>query len=113
MKGGVYREQHAVASPERHLSFSQYWYDTPEKESCISYYGTDILSVFNIVSQTEMISFSPYNLAEKYEKFLGLKILPLPLNINRLTCYLSWDNKSARHQGKEKIAKILKKTCRR
>lgn len=37
LEGDVYNEQHAVVSLDRYASFSQPWYDTPDKQSSVAY----------------------------------------------------------------------------
>lgn len=89
LESEVYNEQHAVVSLERYASFSQPWYDTSDKQSCVAYQGMALISVLNVVSQTHLVAIAPRWLAEEFAESLDLQILPLPLKLNSRTCYLS------------------------
>lgn len=88
LESDVYNEQHAVVSLNRYASFSQPWYDTPDRQSCIAYQGMALISVLNVVSQTQLVAVAPRWLADEFAESLALQILPLPLKLNSRTCYL-------------------------
>ena len=48
-----------------------------------------MVSVLNVVSQTQLVAIAPRWLAEEFSDALNLQILPLPLKLNSRTCYLS------------------------
>ena len=48
-----------------------------------------MVSVLNVVSQTQLVAIAPRWLAEEFSGALNLQILPLPLKLNSRTCYLS------------------------
>lgn len=81
LESEVYNEQHAVVSLERYASFSQPWYDTSDKQSCVAYQGMALISVLNVVSQTHLVAIAPRWLAEEFAESLDLQILPLPLKL--------------------------------
>lgn len=85
----VYSEQHAVVALDRYASFSQPWYDTADKQASVAYQGMAMVSVLNVVSQTQLVAIAPRWLAEEFSDSLNLQILPLPLKLNSRTCYLS------------------------
>jgi len=107
----VYNEQHAVVSLDRYASFSQPWYDTPDKQTSIAYQGMAMVSVLNIVSQTQLVAIAPRWLAETLTGQLQLQILPLPLKLNSRTCYLSWHEAAGRDKGHQWMEELLINIC--
>ncbi|WP_148873012.1 transcriptional regulator LeuO, partial [Serratia marcescens] len=108
----IYREEHATVSLERYASFSQPWYDTPEKQACIAYQGMALISVLNVVSQTELIAIAPRWLAEEFKQKLNLQMLPLPMKLNSRTCFLSWHEAAGRDKGHQWMEELLVSVCR-
>ena len=108
----VYSEEHAVVSLDRFASFSQPWYDTIDKQSRIAYQGMALISVLNVVSQTQLVAVAPRRLAEEFSEQLGLQILPLPMKLNSRTCYLSWHEAAGRDKGHQWMEELLINACR-
>lgn len=113
LEGDVYNEQHAVVSLDRYASFSQPWYDTPDKQSSVAYQGMALISVLNVVSQTHLVAIAPRWLAEEFAESLDLQILPLPLKLNSRTCYLSWHEAAGRDKGHQWMEDLLVSVCKR
>lgn len=109
----IYNEQHAVVSLERFASFSQPWYDTPEKQRNIAYQGMALVSVLNVVSKTHLVAIAPRWLAEEFAEKLQLHTLPLPLKLNSRTCFLSWHEAAGRDKGHQWMEELLVSVCRR
>lgn len=107
----IYNEQHAVVSLERFASFSALWYQTPQRQSCISYQGMALPSVLNVVSQTQLVAIAPRWLAEEFSESLHLKIFTLPLKENKRTCYLSWHASASKDRGHQWMAELLTSVC--
>lgn len=93
------KEKHAVMILDRFYSFSSPYYDDPELHSLIAYQGTDLLSVMDIVSKTDMVALVPRWLAQANAKSLNLSVIPLPWMKHNLTCYLSWHESSSKDKG--------------
>lgn len=108
----IYREEHAIVSLERYASFSQPWYDTPEKQACIAYQGMALISVLNVVSQTQLVAIAPRWLAEEFTEKLNIQVLPLPMKLNSRTCYLSWHEAAGRDKGHQWMEELLVSVCR-
>lgn len=109
----VYNEQHAVVALDRYASFSQPWYDTSDKQECVAYQGMAMVSVLNVVSQTQLVAIAPRWLAEVFSTPLNLQIMPLPLKLNSRTCYLSWHEAAGRDKGHQWMEALLVRVCRR
>ncbi len=107
LESDIYSEEHAVVALDRYASFSQPWYDTPDKQACVAY------QVLNVVSQTQLVAIAPRWLAEEFSGPLNLRILPLPLNLNSRTCYLSWHEAAGRDKGHQWMEELLASVCRR
>ena len=108
----VYQEEHAVVSLERYASFSQPWYDSVDKQKRIAYQGMALVSVLNVVSQTNLVAIAPRRLAEEFSEQLGLQVLPLPMQLNSRTCYLSWHESAGRDRGHQWMEELLINVCR-
>ncbi|MEB4673370.1 transcriptional regulator LeuO [Enterobacteriaceae bacterium G50] len=108
----VYQEEHAVVALDRYASFSQPWYDTPDKQSRIAYQGMALISVLNVVSQTHLVAIAPRWLAEEFSEKLALQVLPLPMKLNSRTCYLSWHEAAGRDRGHQWMEELLVNVCR-
>ncbi|MFU0921800.1 transcriptional regulator LeuO [Kluyvera sichuanensis] len=108
----VYGEEHAIVSLDRYASFSQPWYDTIDKQSRVAYQGMALISVLNVVSQTQLVAVAPRRLAEEFSEQLSLQILPLPMKLNSRTCYLSWHEAAGRDKGHQWMEELLINACR-
>ena len=108
----IYSEEHAVVSLDRYASFSQPWYITIDKQGRIAYQGMALISVLNVVSQTQLVAVAPRRLAEEFSEQLGLQILPLPMKLNSRTCYLSWHEAAGRDKGHQWMEELLISACR-
>ncbi|ENB7487993.1 transcriptional regulator LeuO [Citrobacter koseri] len=113
LESDVYNEQHAVVSLDRYASFSQPWYNTPDRQSCIAYQGMALISVLNVVSQTQLVAVAPRWLADEFAESLALQILPLPLKLNSRTCYLSWHDAAGRDKGHQWMEELLVSVCQK
>lgn len=113
LESDVYNEQHAVVALDRYASFSQPWYDTTDKQASVAYQGMAMVSVLNIVSQTQLVAIAPRWLAEEFSSQLNLQILSLPLKLNSRTCYLSWHEAAGRDKGHQWMEELLVSVCRR
>lgn len=109
----IWREGHAVVVLDRYASFSQPWYDSPEKQSCVSYQGMALTSVLSVVSQTQLVAIAPRWLANEFAEKMQLAILQLPLSLNTRTCYLSWHDAAGRDKGHQWMEKMLVSVCQR
>lgn len=109
----IYNEQHAVVALDRYASFSQPWYDTPDKQASVAYQGMAMVSVLNIVSQTHLVAIAPRWLVEKFAEPLNLRIQTLPLQLNSRTCYLSWHEAAGRDKGHQWMEELLVSVCHR
>ena len=103
----VYSEQHAVVALDRYASFSLPWYDSVDKQASVAYQGMAMVSVLNVVSQTQLVAIAPRWLAEEFSDPLNLQILPLPLKLNSRTCYLSWHEAAGRDKGHQWMEELL------
>lgn len=101
------REKHAVMMLDRFSSFSASYYDDPELQSLIAYQGTDLYSVMEVVSKTDMVALVPRWLAQANTGILNLSVIPLPWMKNQLTCYLSWHESSSKDRGNMWMKSLL------
>lgn len=109
----VYQEEHAVVALDRFASFSLPWYSSVNKQARIAYQGNAMVSVLNVVSQTNMVAIAPRWLANEYADKLGLQLLPLPLKVNSRTCYLSWHDAAGKDKGHQWMEELLVGICQR
>ena len=112
-ESSIYDEEHAVVALERYASFSQPWYDTPDKQARVAYQGNAMVSVLNVVSQTHLVAIAPRWLAMEFAEKLELQVLPLPLKGNSRTCYLSWHEAAGRDKGHQWMEELLVSICQR
>ena len=101
------REKHAVMMIDRFYSFSGPSYDDPELQTLIAYQGTDLYSVMEVVSKTDMVALVPRWLAQANAGILNLSVIPLPWMKNQLTCYLSWHESSSKDRGNMWMKSLL------
>ncbi|RCX03007.1 LysR family transcriptional activator for leuABCD operon [Kosakonia sp. AG348] len=110
-ENAIFREQHAVVSLDRYASFSQPWYDSVDKCSCIAYQGMALTSVLSVVSQTHLVAIAPRWLVKTFAEGLDLAMLPLPLDLKSRTCYLSWHEAAGRDKGHQWMEELLVSVC--
>ena len=70
-------------------------------------------SVLSVVSQTNMVAIAPEWLAKEFEEQFALQLLPLPLEMNSRTCYLSWHETAAQERSHRWMAELLINICQR
>lgn len=109
----IYQEEHAVVALDRFASFSLPWYSSVNKQARIAYQGNAMVSVLNVVAQTNMVAIAPRWLANEYADKLGLQLLPLPLKVNSRTCYLSWHDAAGKDKGHLWMEELLVGICQR
>lgn len=101
------QEQHAVVSLERFCSFSRPHYIEDAMQRIVSQHCTDLYSVMNLVSRTDMLAIAPRWFAQQYASSLQLKLLALPLDKKQVTCYLSWHESAERDKGHQWMKSVL------
>ncbi|KLN96560.1 transcriptional regulator LeuO [Moellerella wisconsensis] len=92
-------EKHAIMSLDSVGSFSKPYYTNTELSHSISYQGTDLNSVLNIVSQTYLVAIAPRWLVEYYSSSLKLRAISLPWKETYRPCYLIWHESTTRDKG--------------
>ena len=109
----IYREQHATVALDRYASFSSPWYSSEEQQACVAFHGNAMVSVLSVVSQTNMVAIAPEWLAQEFEEQFGLQLLPLLLEMDSRTCYLSWHETAGQERSHRWMAELLIKICQR
>ena len=99
-------EQHAIVMQDRQ-SFYLPYYDSAEVQSLIIFKGTDLNSVMNVVSRTQMVALVPSWLAQANAGILNLNVIPVPWLKNKLPCYLSWHESSSKDKGNMWLKSLL------
>lgn len=102
-----FKEKHAVERLNGQSSFSFPYYNNPETQEKVCYQGASLMSVLEIVSQTEMIALIPKSLAVANAPRLQLKIDSLPWLSNKLTSYLSWHESAGKDNGNLWLKELL------
>lgn len=92
-------ERHAIMAMDNIGSFSKLYYHNTELSHTVSYQGTDLNSVLNIVAQTDLVAIAPKWLVEHHASQLQLRTLSLPWEDNSRPCYLTWHESTARDKG--------------
>ncbi|QXB92708.1 transcriptional regulator LeuO [Providencia rettgeri] len=95
----INNERHAIVAMDNIGSFSKPYYYNTELSDNVSYQGTDLNSVLNIVAQTDLVAFAPKWLVEHYSGQFKLRSLTLPWENNTRPCYLTWHESTARDKG--------------
>ncbi|HHG8771161.1 TPA: transcriptional regulator LeuO [Raoultella planticola] len=113
VEADIYQEEHAVVALDRYASFSLPWYHSIDRQARIAYQGNAMISVLNVVSQTDMVAIAPRWLASEFAEKLALQLLPLPLKENNRTCYLSWHEAAGRDKGHQWMEELLVSICQR
>jgi len=103
-------EQHAIIMLDRFHSFSLPYYESSSLTPCIGFEGTDLNSVMNVVSKTNMVALVPRWLAQNNAGILNLNIISLPWMKNQLPCYLSWHESSSKDKGNMWMKGLLEKS---
>ncbi|GAB1438102.1 transcriptional regulator LeuO [Providencia sp.] len=91
-------ERHAIVTMDNIGSFSKPYYNS-DLSHTVSYQGTDLNSVLNIVAQTDLVAIAPKWLVEHYSGQLKLRSVALPWENNTRPCYLTWHESTARDKG--------------
>lgn len=100
-------EKHAVVKLQEYSSFSFPYYNTPETQAKICYQGASLVSVMEIVSQTEMVALVPRWLALLCCERLQLKVENICWMSNKLNCYLSWHESASKDKGNLWMKELL------
>ncbi|WP_454877480.1 transcriptional regulator LeuO [Serratia inhibens] len=103
----VLSEQHAVVSLESYGAFSKPYYIEEAMQRAVTQQCTDLYSVLNLVSQTEMVAIAPAWLVQQQAASLKIKAVPLCTASNKATCYLSWHESSERDKGHQWMKSVL------
>lgn len=103
----VLSEQHAVVSLESYGAFSKPYYIEEAMQRAVTQQCTDLYSVLNLVSQTEMVAIAPAWLVQQQAASLKIKAVPLYTASNKATCYLSWHESSERDKGHQWMKSVL------
>ena len=92
-------ERHAIMSMDNMSSFSKLYYYNTDLSHMVSYQGTDLSSVLNIVSQTDLVAIAPKWLVDHHANQLQLRSIELPWQDSTRPCYLTWHESTARDKG--------------
>ncbi|CAI0777715.1 transcriptional regulator LeuO [Serratia entomophila] len=103
----ILTEQHAVVSLESFGSFSKPYYTDEFMQRAVIQQCTDLYSVLNMVSLTEMVAIAPAWLVRQQAASLKIKALPLWREESKATCYLSWHDSSERDKGHQWMKSVL------
>lgn len=104
-------EHHSIVSLEDVGSFSAAYYKNTELEDLITYEGTDLNSVLNLVSKTYSVAIAPRWLVESYSEQLNIKAISLPWEKVERPCYLIWHESTARDKGHLWMKNLLSEVC--
>ncbi|QAV22254.1 transcriptional regulator LeuO [Proteus hauseri] len=105
------KEHHSIVSLGDIGSFSSCYYKGTEFEDLITYQGTDLNSVLNIVSKTCLVAIAPKWLVECYSQQLDIKAVSLPWEQTKRPCYLIWHESTARDKGHLWMKDLLSEVC--
>ncbi len=100
-------ERHAIVALNNVDSFSKLYYENNELLRSVSYQGTDLNSVLNIVSQTYLVAIVPKWMVEHYSEQLNICSIPLPNGQASRPCYLIWHNSTDRDKGHQWMKSLL------
>lgn len=106
-RDALFAEKHAVVMLDRMGSFSAPFYESMETRRSISSQSTDLSSVLNIVSQTDMVALVPRWLAQEFAEPLKLELIPLPWMKNTLSCNLSWHESAGKDKAHQWMRTLL------
>ncbi|CDG18731.1 transcriptional regulator LeuO [Xenorhabdus doucetiae] len=100
-------ERHAIVALDNADSLSKPYYESQELLGSISYQGTDLNSVLNIVSQTYLVAIVPKWMVEHYSEQLNICSVPLPNGRISRPCYLIWHASTDRDKGHQWMKSLL------
>ncbi|WFQ78320.1 transcriptional regulator LeuO [Xenorhabdus sp. SF857] len=100
-------ERHAIVALDNIDSFSKPYYENNELLRSVSYQGTDLNSVLNIVSQTYLVAIVPKWMVEHYSEQLNICSVSLPNGPIFRPCYLIWHGATERDQGHQWMKSLL------
>ncbi|MBD2780063.1 transcriptional regulator LeuO [Xenorhabdus szentirmaii] len=100
-------ERHAIVALDNPNSFSKSYYENNGLLRSVSYQGTDLNSVLNIVSQTYLVALAPKWMVEHYSEQLGICSIPLPAGQISCPCYLIWHGSTDRDKGHQWMKSLL------
>ncbi|MDD1793900.1 transcriptional regulator LeuO [Enterovibrio makurazakiensis] len=91
-------ESHAVLKHNgQMLSYAEGFYrDGRYREA---YQGVSLSNILYVVSQSELVAVAPRWMVESGQTNTQLKMLPLPLEANRISGYLSWHASAEKDKG--------------
>ncbi|MEX0444826.1 transcriptional regulator LeuO [Xenorhabdus sp. SGI246] len=101
-------ERHAIVTLDNTDSFSKPYYENSELLDSISYQGTDLNSVLNIVSQTYLVAIAPKWMVEHYSKQLNIRAVSLSNSNISCPCYLIWHASMNRDKGHQWMKSLLR-----
>ncbi|MDR0218969.1 MAG: transcriptional regulator LeuO [Enterobacteriaceae bacterium] len=100
-------ERHAIVALDNADSFSKSYYENGELLDSVSYQGTDLNSVLNIVSQTYLVAIVPKWMVEHYASQLNIRAVTLPDDHISCPCYLIWHASMNRDKGHQWMKSLL------
>lgn len=100
-------ERHAIVALDNIDSFSKLYYENKELLHSVSYQGTDLNSVLNIVSQTYLVAIVPKWMVEHYSEQLNIHSVSLPNGPVFRPCYLIWHSSTDRDKGHQWMKSLL------
>ncbi|MDE9436536.1 transcriptional regulator LeuO [Xenorhabdus bovienii] len=100
-------ERHAIVALDNVDSFSKPYYESNELLRSVSYQGTDLNSVLNIVSQTYLVAIAPKWMVEHYSEQLNIRAISLPNGRISRPCYLIWHGSTNRDKGHQWMKSLL------
>lgn len=75
--------------------------------------GITPVGVSSYSDYPNMVAIAPEWLAQEFEEQFGLQLLPLPLEMDSRTCYLSWHETAGQERSHRWMAELLIKICQR
>lgn len=103
----IFTEQHAVVSLDLIDSFSSPYYENNELLRAIVYQGTNLVSVLNIVSKTELVAIAPKWLIQLYSHVLPIQEVQLPWDKVSRPAFLIWHEACTRDKGHQWMKALL------
>ena len=103
----IFTEQHAVVALDLIDSFSAPYYEKNELLRAIVYQGTNLISVLNIVSKTELVAIAPKWLIQLYSSLLPIQEVQLPWDKVSRPAFLIWHEACTRDKGHQWMKALL------
>lgn len=103
----IFTEQHAVVALDLIDSFSAPYYENNELLRAIVYQGTNLISVLNIVSKTELVAIAPKWLIQLYSSLLPIQEVQLPWDKVSRPAFLIWHEACTRDKGHQWMKALL------